>query len=390
MNKPSLKEVREHFKLADKVICLLTEETCSYTPDFSSGLHYWSDGVWADFDENGEENSVELWNTDEGFATIVKTKNNMKTLSRKDFKRIHDVACSTWKPKLLDWYGSKFALSKEIEVKDSEYKIMREACTKEQHILFDEIFGEDTVIDIELNKWYVKEWNDGDFDILLIDRERNGKFSVSQYYRKYQSGNWSMELGDEDFVEFNDSRYKFREATDEEIKEALNKKCIELGLIKGTKVECMSDNGGELILNEFWHVDSAGAIWFRGDSNNGIVFRNGEWTKVIKKSYPTFNKIDLPLNGKNIEVESNVMIVDGSYMVKKGKEKDQYSQQDDGTPIGHCEDVLVVKEINKPFPTRDGMTDSLRHENNCRIENTRTGEQWYCSRINIKNIESIF
>lgn len=67
----------------------------------------------------------------------------MRKLKREDFKKIYEVACGDWKPKLLDWYGTKFAVEEEIEVKDSEYKTMRSACTKEQHKVFDSIFGEE-------------------------------------------------------------------------------------------------------------------------------------------------------------------------------------------------------------------------------------------------------
>ena len=49
----------------------------------------------------------------------------MKTLKREDFKRIHAIACNTWQPKLIEWYGGKFAVQDEVEVKDSEYKLMR-------------------------------------------------------------------------------------------------------------------------------------------------------------------------------------------------------------------------------------------------------------------------
>lgn len=67
----------------------------------------------------------------------------MKTLNREDFKRIYDVACDEWQTKLLYWYGSKFAVQDKVEIKDSEYNTMRDACTIEQHQLFDEIFGKE-------------------------------------------------------------------------------------------------------------------------------------------------------------------------------------------------------------------------------------------------------
>lgn len=70
----------------------------------------------------------------------------MKKLNKENFKRIHEVACETWKPRLIDWYGSRFAVQDEIEIKGSEYTQMRNACTQEQNKLFDEIFGKETDI----------------------------------------------------------------------------------------------------------------------------------------------------------------------------------------------------------------------------------------------------
>ncbi|MEX0597372.1 MAG: hypothetical protein WD512_12835 [Candidatus Paceibacterota bacterium] len=67
----------------------------------------------------------------------------MKKLNRKDFKKIHDIACEDWKGKLIDWYGSKFAVEDTVEIKDKEYSIMRNACTDEQSQLFDKIFGKE-------------------------------------------------------------------------------------------------------------------------------------------------------------------------------------------------------------------------------------------------------
>jgi hypothetical protein len=67
----------------------------------------------------------------------------MKSLSRDNFKRIYESACPEWKVHLLGWFGSKFSVEDEIEIKESRYKLMREACTEPQYKLFDEIFGED-------------------------------------------------------------------------------------------------------------------------------------------------------------------------------------------------------------------------------------------------------
>lgn len=66
----------------------------------------------------------------------------MKTLTRKDFKRIHDIACNSWKSKLVELFPD-FTFTDTVEVSDTVYSQMRDACTGEQHNLFDEIFGSD-------------------------------------------------------------------------------------------------------------------------------------------------------------------------------------------------------------------------------------------------------
>lgn len=105
-------------------------------------------------------------------------------------------------------------------------------------------------------------------------------------------------------------------------------------------------------------------------------------------------KEDLPSDfaEKLITIGSKVMIIDGSYMIKEDRidENDPLAINNDGNPIGHSEDVFEVLDINKPFPTRYMGSDWLEYHNNCKIKNTRTGEIWYCSKINIKNTESVF
>lgn len=57
---------------------------------------------------------------------------------------IFDIACNTWKEKLAKEWSVNILLNKNIEVSEEFYTNMRKACTKEQNLLFDSIFGSDT------------------------------------------------------------------------------------------------------------------------------------------------------------------------------------------------------------------------------------------------------
>ena len=58
-------------------------------------------------------------------------------------EKIVDIACSSWKTKLATRWSVCNVLNKQIEITEAFYKEMRSACTKEQHQLFDDIFGKD-------------------------------------------------------------------------------------------------------------------------------------------------------------------------------------------------------------------------------------------------------
>lgn len=83
--------------------------------------------------------------TTEEINNYLKTKDmKARLLSRTNFKRIHDAACRSWKSKLAEKFKD-FAIQDEIEVHPDFYAEMRKACTKEQNLLFDDIFGKDEI-----------------------------------------------------------------------------------------------------------------------------------------------------------------------------------------------------------------------------------------------------
>lgn len=77
--------------------------------------------------------------------TVIIEKKERK-LSIQNYRKIYNIACSTWKEKLQEMYGQQFALSDEIIIPENDYKKMRIACNTSQNILFDEIFGKDEII----------------------------------------------------------------------------------------------------------------------------------------------------------------------------------------------------------------------------------------------------
>jgi len=92
----------------------------------------------------------------------------------------------------------------------------------------------------------------------------------------------------------------------------------------------------------------------------------------------------------NIRKGSVVTIKDGSYMKRKIGRNYIGDYTQDNTPIGHSRDLFEVRDVNVRLPiSKSSMSDVLGYQNNCIIKNKRTGEIWACSRINIKNTETI-
>jgi hypothetical protein len=71
------------------------------------------------------------------------TITSMKTITSKQAQSIIDIACSGWKPRLAELWGKSIVLKNTIEIAQPFYKEMRKACTAEQNILFNKIFGKD-------------------------------------------------------------------------------------------------------------------------------------------------------------------------------------------------------------------------------------------------------
>lgn len=91
--------------------------------------------------------------TFEQFKKYILKQDNMDTtnidkrfpfyLQPVNAQTIINIACSTWKPKLASMWAHNMVLGNSIEISEEFYKEMRNACSVEQHRLFDSIFGKD-------------------------------------------------------------------------------------------------------------------------------------------------------------------------------------------------------------------------------------------------------
>ena len=64
-------------------------------------------------------------------------------LTPKNAKKIINIACPKWQENLANKWGPDIILKKDIIIEESLYLTMRKACTSEQHLVFDKIFGKD-------------------------------------------------------------------------------------------------------------------------------------------------------------------------------------------------------------------------------------------------------
>jgi hypothetical protein len=67
----------------------------------------------------------------------------MRTINRKQYKKLHEVACVEWRTKLEERFAHSLVLHEEAKVLEAEYNKMRSAATASQNELLDSIFGKD-------------------------------------------------------------------------------------------------------------------------------------------------------------------------------------------------------------------------------------------------------
>lgn len=79
-----------------------------------------------------EEFKTHILKMEKGICRIIKPE---------QAQEIINIACPTWKVKLARNWSYDIVTQNNIVIMEEYYKQMREACTEEQHELFDEIFG---------------------------------------------------------------------------------------------------------------------------------------------------------------------------------------------------------------------------------------------------------
>jgi hypothetical protein len=84
-------------------------------------------------------------------------------------------------------------------------------------------------IEITTGKFYVKEWNDGDYDIFRIDSLSNGKYTADYYFRNgsplfYHGGLKNMSLDEL----LSDERYVLSEADQHDLQRIFDFKSKEI------------------------------------------------------------------------------------------------------------------------------------------------------------------
>lgn len=136
------------------------------------------------------------------FLTTTQIKMN-RQIKPSQAKSIIDMACNIWKTVLANKWAKDIVLEREISVDESFYKEMRQACTVNQHKVFDEIFGPD-----------IPEFNAGDWVTTAISANAGfWKPNVGETFRITKVDDANYFFNDTDAVE----KKRVRAATPEEI-----------------------------------------------------------------------------------------------------------------------------------------------------------------------------
>ncbi len=67
----------------------------------------------------------------------------MKQITPQQAQEIINITCTDWKSKLAKIWATDMVLGQNIHISPEFYQQMRTHCTREQHNLFDQIFGKD-------------------------------------------------------------------------------------------------------------------------------------------------------------------------------------------------------------------------------------------------------
>lgn len=120
-------------------------------------------------------------------------------LSYEDATSIVDAACWTWQDKLSKLWGAELLKNKYVSITESFYTEMRGACTKDQNILFDKIFGVDTIeCPYKEGEWIAVSKDSTNWGIKECLGEMSGKY-VKTVVNPGECGVWAYHMSLTDF-----------------------------------------------------------------------------------------------------------------------------------------------------------------------------------------------
>ncbi|GAB3013642.1 hypothetical protein GCM10027051_16160 [Niabella terrae] len=122
---------------------------------------------------------------------LMEKQNKDRVITWSQAQNIIAAACNSWKPRLIDMWCYDIALKKDIQISDSFYKKMRNACTPDQHMLFDEIFGREQLECPykEGELIFVKSTTLREWMLRYANGEINPDGCVKVYYDQAKAGN---------------------------------------------------------------------------------------------------------------------------------------------------------------------------------------------------------
>ena len=148
-------------------------------------------------------------------------------LKTEDAQKIIDISCRSWKPTLAKEWAEDMVVKGGTTIEEGYYKQMRAACTTEQNVLFNEIFGEDSKeLPYKIGDWvYVLDGYYNDTTNTLFKKASNEKdvFQISDFdVNKSNLGSKHIIALSKDGRAVYIEQYpeKFRKATKEEIEKA--------------------------------------------------------------------------------------------------------------------------------------------------------------------------
>lgn len=194
-----------------------------------------------------------------------------------DAQKIIDIACSTWKTKLASQWANSIVLNLNIEITESFYKKMRKACTAEQNILFDSIFGKDII--------FKKD------DIVVVTGTSTYNYGLSTgnikpivgksyKYVKFSNGLAVLEVNALNSISI--SNNDIRLATEEEVK-AFNSYSYtrgELVFVKNSPNNEWSLRYTNGVINDYNHLECYNSQHNYGDVTSWLIYQPAPGVKL--------------------------------------------------------------------------------------------------------------